>query len=213
MRMKKVLFAICSLVVFNFSLIAGNRADSPLKYNGFTGGMMVHTGYLSSKNAQFIGDAGSVYNVKAKGMPFGIGGALMLKFGEHLRVGTEGYSSNLKYGEFGSYEHIGWGGVLVSCAWERNKWTALLGTTIGGGGVKNVTVLTEYSTSDFILDNQTSSYRKYSFMCVSPFVAVEYAMTKKIHLIMKMDCLCNLTARQNDFAFGPRLYFGFMFCH
>ena len=73
--------------------------------------------------------------------------------------------------------------------------------------------LLEPTPDDFKLENNSTSYRKYTFMALTPFVGVEYAMTEKVHLVLKIDYLLNLTNWQDDFATGPRVYFGFMFCH
>ena len=174
---------------------------------------MVHTGYVRAGNVAFGGPDGSEGGIAAiNGLPLGIGGALKLHFGKYLRIGTEGYSSNLRYGKHGSYEHTGWGGVLVDAVIPAGQWFPFAGLTVGGGGVKNVTAL-EDTTGDFILDNGTTSYRKYTFMALAPFIGVEYALTERIHLVIKADWLLDMTSGQTDFVRGPRIYFGFMFCH
>ncbi len=45
------------------------------------------------------------------------------------------------------------------------------------------------------------------------FFDIEYALTDKVHLVSKADWLLDATSRQSDFVRGPRVYFGFMFCH
>lgn len=191
----------------------GQEKKSPLAFSGYSGGMMVHSGYVSSSPVTFNRVDGSpAATMKVSGMPLGIGGALKIHFGRHLRVGTEGYSSNLKYGRNGSYSHTGWGGILVDGVYPVGKWFPFAGITVGGGGVKNVTVL-EKTTGDFILDEGTTSFRKYAFMAIAPFIGTEYALTPRIHLVLKADWLIDATSRQSDFTAGPRLYIGFMFCH
>ena len=186
---------------------------SPLAFSGYSGGMMVHSGYVSAGNVTFTPPNGGVpVTAKISGLPLGIGGALKIHFGKHLRIGTEGYSSNLRYGKNGSYEHTGWGGLLVDGVLPLGRWFPFAGITLGGGGVKNVTVLQD-TTGDFALDDGTTSYRKYTFMALAPFVGVEYALTDRIHLVLKADWLLDATSRQSDFVRGPRVYFGFMFCH
>ena len=186
---------------------------SPLAFSGYSGGMMVHSGYVSAGNVTFTPPNGGVpTTTRINGMPLGIGGALKIHFGKHLRIGTEGYSSNLKYGKHGSYEHVGWGGLLVDGIFPLGRWFPFAGLTIGGGGVKNVTAFQD-TTGDFTLDDGTTSYRKYAFMAIAPFVGIEYALTSRIHLVLKADWLLDATSRQSDFVSGPRLYVGFMFCH
>lgn len=175
--------------------------------------MMVHSGYVSAGNVAFANPDGSSSSIaRISGLPVGIGGALKIHFGKHLRIGTEGYSSNLKYGKHGSYEHTGWGGLLIDGVFPLGKWFPFAGITIGGGGVKNVTAFQD-TTGDYTLDNGTTSYRKYTFMAIAPFIGVEYALTARIHLVLKADWLLDTTSRQSDFVRGPRVYFGFMFCH
>ncbi len=186
---------------------------SPLAFSGYSGGMMIHSGYVSAGNVTFTPPNGGVpVTAKISGLPLGIGGALKIHFGKHLRIGTEGYSSNLRYGKNGSYEHTGWGGLLVDGVLPLGRWFPFAGITLGGGGVKNVTALQD-TTGDFALDDGTTSYRKYTFMALAPFIGVEYALTARIHLVLKADWLLDATSRQSDFVRGPRVYFGFMFCH
>ena len=66
-----------------------------MAFSGYQGGMMFHMGYVQSKNFQFndlLGNPlGNPYQLK--GMAYGIGGAIRVGFGKHLRVGMEGYVS------------------------------------------------------------------------------------------------------------------------
>jgi opacity protein-like surface antigen len=131
--------------------------------------------------------------------------------GKHLRVGTEGYVSTLNYGGKGNDSHarIGWGGLLADCMWQLGRWAPYVGGTIGGGGMKNLTL-----RNPTPLDNEVesdASFRRYSFMLVAPFAGVEFALTDKIRLNLKVDWLVNLTNRQPDFPTGPRVYLGFSF--
>lgn len=213
---KQIVLLIALSLFCTTSLSGANRdidqKKSRLAFNGYSGGMMVHTGYVSAGNISFAGTDGNQFGTsRIAGMPLGIGGAMKVNLGKHLRVGTEGYSSNLKYGKNGSYEQVGWGGLLIDGVLPIGRWFPFAGVTIGGGGVKNVTVF-DSTTQDFVLDNGTTSYRKYAFLAVAPFAGVEFALTEKIHLVLKADWLLDTTSRQPDFVQGPRLYFGFMFC-
>jgi len=211
--MKDITICFCVLFVLATTVFAEENTSSKMAYSGFSGGMMLHTGYVQSREFAFYNTDGTVRETtQLNGAPFGIGGAIRLHFGEHLRVGSEGYVSTLTYGENKSYSSVGWGGLLVDCAWHFNSWTPFIGGTVGGGGVKNLTLL-EPTPDDFVLENTSTSYRRYAFMAFSPFAGVEYAMTEKIHLVIKVDYLLNLTNWQDDFTTGPRMYFGFMFCH
>lgn len=213
MRFKHTLSCISILLILTTHLFAEEKTPSKMAYSGFSGGMMLHTGYVQSREFTLNNPDGTTREtMQLKGAPFGLGGALRVHFGQHLRVGTEGYVSTLMYGKNKSYTSVGWGGLLVDCAWNLKSWTPFIGGTIGGGSVKNLTLL-EPTAGDFTLENNSASYRKYGFMALSPFVGVEYAMTQKVHLILKLDYLLNLTNWQDDFTTGPRFYVGFMFCH
>ena len=79
--MKKICFLIlvCTLSFFGF-------AQNLFQYNGFSGGMMVHSGYLQSKDFTITTNNGqSLQNLQAKGVPLGIGGAAKVHLGKYLR--------------------------------------------------------------------------------------------------------------------------------
>ena len=181
-----------------------------LKYRGFSGGMMVHTGYLQSNSFDLQTIQGNyITTSKVEGMPFGIGGAARLHFGKHLRVGGEGYVSNLRYGVKGTTSSVSWGGVLVDCVWPLGRWWPFAGLTVGGGAVEHI-ILQAEPAIDFVAESN-ATYREYSFMALAPMVGVEYAMSEKIHFTFKMDYVINLTNPQADFPSGPRFFLGFMF--
>lgn len=193
-------------------LCCGGFLCSAAGFTGYEGGMMIHSGFVSGGDVTFVSPSGTGTDVAIKGAPFGIGGALKVGFGRHLRVGGEGYVSTLNYGAHESSETIGWGGLLADCVWRKARWSWFVGGTVGGGGVKNVTLLSDMPV-DFILEDGSSSYRKYGFVALTPFAGVEYAVTERIHLTAKVDWMFNVSNPQPDFVTGPRIYFGFMFCH
>lgn len=189
-----------------------NRAEArSMGYRGFIGGMMIHTGYVSSRNFAISSLTGQTHQFNASGAPFGLGGAARFMFGKHLRIGAEGYVSTLKYGENGSHAKTGWGGILADCAWDLGKIRLFAGGTAGGGSQANLTIISPLG-DDYIAE-ELVSYRKYSFAVLAPFVGMEYALNGKISLVAKVDWMLNLSGRQDDFVSGPRLYLGFMFGH
>lgn len=207
---KSVLLIFWAILFCNIAL--AQSEPHPFRYEGFTGGMMVHTGFVWAKGLSLTSPGGEALpKAKMSGMPLGIGGAVKVHFGQHLRIGSEGYSTKLSYGVKGSYSHIGWGGVLVDGYWEVGKWNLFVGGTIGGGGSTNVTLTNPYHVDETTEENV--SFRKYSFMCLCPFVGFEYALTEKVHLTAKVDWLFNVSNPQPDCPMGPRLYLGFMFRH
>jgi hypothetical protein len=189
-------------------VLQANAQDTEKKkisFQGYSGGMMLHTGYLSAGKIKL-----PEVQVKTQGVPWGIGGILRFHFGKHLRIGGEGYSSNLHYGKNGSFLSLGWGGFLMDCQWKINKFTVFCGGTIGGGGVKNVTTVSPVSAHSTEIN---AIYRKYAVMLVAPFIGMEYTLTPKVSFIAKADCLVNLTQRQADFPIGVRIYAGIIFHH
>ena len=203
--MKKICFLIllCTLSFFGFS-------QNLFQYSGFSGGMMVHSGYLQSKDFTIATNNGhSLQTLQAKGVPFGIGGAAKVHLGKYLRVGGEGYVSNLNYGEYNSIFSLSYGGVLVDCIWQNKRFSPYIGVLFGGGSTQNTTLFA--STPDDFIAEENVSYRKNSFLALTPFVGVEYALNDKIRLTLKADYLVNLNSAPNDFASGVRVFIGFMF--
>lgn len=204
--MKKILIAL-SLVMLTSGFVISQRLP---KYSGFSGGMMIHSGYLQSNNFEITNiNNESISKNKIKGFPFGIGGAARLHFGKHIRVGGEGYVSDIKYNSNGSYFSTSWGGLLVDCIWQIKRFAPFAGLLVGGGNSKNLTLNKDYG-NDFVIENN-ASFREYSFLAIAPFIGVEYAINSKIRLTLKADYLVNINNPQNDFATGPRIFLGFMF--
>ncbi|MDE6870744.1 MAG: hypothetical protein K2J62_01325 [Bacteroidales bacterium] len=182
-------------------------------YKGFIGGMMIHSGYVYSKNTTYmVAQTQEEYVVRAQGAPAGIGGAIKLMFGDHLRIGGEGYVSNLTYGPYRSHANMGWGGLLADAVWKPGRWSFFAGGLVGGGSAKNITLLA-HAGDDFVTEDRSVSYRKYGFMAVAPYVGVEYAISRRINLVLKIDYVMNVSNPQDDFVTGPRVFLGFMFGH
>ena len=179
--------------------------NKKMHIQGYSGGMMFHTGYLSGGHLN-ISDIQGKVNIE--GAPVGIGGLLRFHLGKHLRIGGEGYTSTLRYGGNDSYMTLGWGGLLIDYQWKIDKFTVFLGATIGGGSIKNITVLHTINSIE-----KSAVYRKYALMIADPFMGMEYALTRRIRLITKADFIININQKQTDFAIGPRVYAGIVFFH
>jgi len=207
MKILKKTVLLCGLIIVCLPVFTQDLDNNKMKFQGYSGGMMFHTGYL-------FGGELNINNVqrpiKIQGVPFGIGGVLRLHFGKYLRIGGEGYSSNLQYGKNNSFLSLGWGGFLMDCQWKINKFTVFCGGTIGGGSVKNVTI-TNIASANLMGEN--ALYNKYAMMLIDPFVGMEYMMSSRINLIVKVDCIVNLIRKHSDFPIGPRVYAGLIFFH
>ena len=202
---------ISLLYILTLNMFASDMTpERKFAYKGFSGGMMLHTGYVSSGEFTITGQNFPARTIQVEGMPTGIGGAMRFHFGNHLRVGTEGYVSNLTYGEYeNSRISVGWGGILADLFFEGEKFSPYFGVTVGGGRVRNTTIFSP-TPEDFIMDEKVS-YRSYSIFSVAPFVGVEYKLTPKMRLALKLDYLINASDYRPDFVRGPRIYIGFIF--
>ena len=208
-----VMAAILSIIPLN--TLASDKADSStFRFRGYTGGMMLHSGYIQSHPFDIYSTAAiHLGTMQIKGGATGIGGHVKFAFGtptDMLRIGAEGHSSNVSYRPSPSYSHTGWGGLLVDYI-HRSKGRVypFIGCLIGGGGVKNH-IIAEGSTDDFVTEPQAAMHR-YAFMAVAPFAGMEVSLTPKLSLVVKADWLLNVSCRQNDFSSGLRLYVGILF--
>ena len=208
----KKIVSFCLVILFFIEINGQELAPKKMRFEGYSGGMMLQTGYLFGGTTKVLNSpTGAIQNIDMCGFSFGLGGAIRFYFGKHLRIGGEGYTSKLFYGKNGTHTSLGWGGILADCKWDFDKLTLFAGGTFGGGKARNF-VFENQSSSNAIL-NKNTAFREYSIMIISPFIGVEYAVTSKLHLIAKVDWIVNITKKQPDFVMGPRLYFGVMFCH
>jgi hypothetical protein len=186
--------------------------ETKFRFNGFSGGMALHTGYLYAGTPVFFTPDGiAVKGEKIHGAPAGIGGMIKLHFGRHFRVGSEGYSSTLVYGKAKNRWSLSWGGLLADSYWQIKKWGLFVGGTVGFGGVQHLALL-DANPNDLQIEKQ-NMFHKYRVILLVPFVGVEYAFSERIHLCLKMDYIFNVYDRQPDFAEGLRVYLGFSFYH
>ncbi|MBQ1209304.1 MAG: DUF4491 family protein [Bacteroidales bacterium] len=171
-------------------------------YQGFDGGMMLHTGYLQTNIAP-------LGNYRADGAPFGIGGVARIHLGKHWRVGGEGYISTLSQLNNGSYIECGWGGVLADFYWIFGRFQPYVGLTIGGGALTHY-LMFEEPASPWAPVGKTY-FEEQGFMAIDPFVGCEFALTSVLHLNLKMDYLCAIGPAAATMPTGPRVYFGILF--
>lgn len=187
---------IALLLLFAFA----SSAQEHKVYRGFDGGMMLHTGYIS----------GTVANgaYRAKGAPFGVGGAIRVHLGGHFRLGGEGYVSSLKQNGNGSYLKFGWGGILADMYTVVGRFQPYAGVTIGGGATTTLlmaeTPEVEWQPVDGTL------YGRQGFLAVDPFLGFDIIVAGPLHFTFKADWLCPIH-RGALLPHGPRLYFGILF--
>ena len=202
--MKRTLTALIFITIFYTAGRAQESKNEVIK--GFSGGMMVHTGYLSGCDNPF--------NYKASGLTFGIGGVGKLHLSKHFRAGFEGYFSNMKLHKDikdGSFNKVFWTGILGDFFWKIGKFYPYIGSSAGGG----------METAFYIFDGDkhdwkpeaNAVYNKKPFFALDPFVGVEYKAGEAMHLTLKADWLLAINSEGLNRPMGPRLYFGFIFVH
>ena len=110
-------------------------------YTGFSGGMMLHIGYMFSDDPRKIfsnaglGNEEYVKNLPKDGVSLGLGGTLRVHLLNHIHVGAEGGMSIMPLRGHGNIR-IGYGGALCDGYLNLGKTRPLLGLSLGGGVMK-----------------------------------------------------------------------------
>lgn len=191
------IFILCT------SLSTFAQTEKKRYFTGFSGGMMVHIGYLQ-------GDL-PIPNFSIKGATWGLGGAARIHLGNHLMIGGEGYVSSLKPNKLGSYLKYGWGGLLAQVVWVHSRWMPYLGVTIGGGS--QTTFLLEKGESTDWIPETHAIFHKNTFLFTNPFIGCDLFLTETLHLTLKIDNLFPFHKKKIVQPFGPRFYLGILFYH
>ena len=186
-------------------------------FQGYSGGMMLHAGYLFGKNPSAILPSGE--SISPQGLTTGIGGSLRINLWKHLRVGCEGYVSTMKCGvtdmkdvlQSGSYVRTGSGGVIADACWRMEKVWPYIGAAVGGGAMRTLSLVD--GTEEDWQPEELAMLTKQGFGYVNPYVGIDWCMTKRVHLTLRMDWMLALADKQLVLPTGPRFFFGFMFCH
>jgi hypothetical protein len=211
---RNILVGLCVLVS---SALYANESSVKV-YQGFSGGMMAHGGYLFGVNTEAPKMADGVV-CSPQGGTFGLGGALRVHLWNHLRIGGEGFVSTMNSAttnmnhvlKEGSYIRTGFGGVAVDACWRKEKVWPYIGGSIGGGAMRSLYVL-EGSQDDWVAE-EAAYLHKTPFMYVNPYVGMDWCMTKKVHMTFRIDWMVALHKGDVVKPTGPRLLVGFMFCH
>ena len=207
----------CSAVVFAQNDTTALKNEKVRVFQGWSGGMMVHAGYLFGQPASAILPTGE--QISMQGLTYGLGGSMRVNLMKHLRIGCEGFSSNVKSGvtdqhdflQKGSYIRTGWGGVIADACWRMEKVWPYIGGSIGGGAMRTLSIV-DGSQDDWQAEG-TAILHKQGFGYVNPYVGMDYCITKRIHATFRLDWMLAFANKQLVFPTGPRLYVGIMFCH
>lgn len=200
--MKKILMII-SLTLLTY---VGTSAQEKV-IKGFSGGMMVHSGY------QYGGDMpGSDFS--PSGATFGIGGTAKVHLTKHFRTGFEGYFSTMGIKDelaSGSHNKVFWTGALCDWFWKIGKLYPYIGATVGGG-METAFYIFEGDKHDWLPEKE-AIFHKQPFFAFDPYIGVEYQVGEALHLTLKADWLLAMNSEGLNRPMGPRIYFGFIFAH
>ncbi len=199
--MKRILFVILFALA---SLTSQAQEEEFIK--GYTGGMMVHAGYLNGCDNPF--------GYEVDGLTIGIGGLLKFHLTEHFRIGTEGYVSTVGLREGvaeGSYNKLFWAGALCDWYWKWGRFYPYIGATVGGG-VETSYYMFEGSGKDWEPEANAVFHKEPVFV-IDPFMGVDYELKHSMRLTLRFDYLVSFNSFGANHPSGPRLYFGFVFAN
>ena len=198
------------VIIFSILLFIGGAVGAFAQENkfikGFSGGMMVHSGYQYGCDNPF--------GLNISSPTFGIGGCAKLHLTEHFRTGFEGYFSTApirKVAMSGSHNKLFWTGVLADWFWQRGKFIPYIGTMLGGG-METSFFMFEGDKHDWEPEGKTVLHKQ-PFFAIDPYIGVEYAVGKALRLTLKADWMLAINSDGLNKPMGPRVYFGFIFAH
>ena len=215
---------------------AKEKKSSSKVFTGFSGGMLLHGGYLFADDPTKVfsntglGSIDYVKGLPKSGLCYGLGGLLRVHFLDHIHLGGEGYVSTLPLMSTGSNIRSGWGGAFCDFYTNWGKTRPMIGLSVGGGAMKRLYVPDQdpvEDTGSTPEENTTynSSYVKTPFFYMDPYIGMEISLTDHIALMLRIDYMLpfgrtssSLTKLGEDVKWsnfmtpsGPRLYIGVMF--
>ena len=176
MKINRLILAL----IISLTFAASANAEEKKVIQGFSGGMMVHSGY------QFGGD--NPYNLNISSPTFGIGGCAKLHLTKHFRTGFEGYFSTApirKEVASGSHNKLFWTGVLADWYWKKGKFIPYIGTTFGGG-METSFYMFEGDKHDWLPEIAVVLHKQ-PFFAVDPFVGCDIAVGEALRITIKTD--------------------------
>jgi len=197
---------------------------------GFSGGMMIHGGYLFAETPGELFRNGSLGNTTQSNLPkdgftLGLGGTLRMHLIDHIHLGGEGHMSLMPLAGSGTSIRTGWGGAMCDFYATLGIVRPLVGLVIGGGSTRRLYVPDDNSVATG--DNKmeyNASFSKTPFFLIDPYVGIEIALGK-VALLIRADYMlpfgkgntgvANTNVKWDNFLrpSGPRLYIGCLFGH
>ena len=201
MKNKLLIIIILAVLLPVTDAVAKNKV-----IKGFSGGMMVHSGY------QFGSD--NPYNLDISSPTFGIGGCAKLHFSDHFRAGFEGYFSTAPVRDgviSGSHNKMFWTGALADFFWKKGKFVPYVGATVGGG-METSFYLFDGNKYDWEVETKAVLHKE-PFFALDPYAGIEYKVGRALRLTLKADWLLAINSHGLNQPMGPRIYFGCIFAH
>ncbi len=206
------------------------KKSSPI-FTGFSGGMMIHGGYLFSDDPRKVfsssglGNEDYVKGLPQKGFCFGLGGALRVHLLDHIHVGAEGFVSTMPLMGTGSNIRSGWGGGFCDVYTTFGKIHPFIGITVGGGAMRRLYVPDQAASVSYMTSDSTyynAAYTKTPFFLLDPYIGLEISLRAHLALLIRIDYMLpfgKTNSRLTDNVkwsnfmspSGPRLYVGVMF--
>ena len=246
MRKSFLLILVLALLPLGLPAQEQENADAPTKeakaekekekkslkqvFTGFSGGMMLHCGYLFSDSPEKVfsntglGNKDYIKNLPSDGFCYGLGGALRAHLINHIHLGAEGYVSMMPLMKTGSNVRTAWGGVLCDFYTNWGKVRPLIGLTVGGGAMRRLYVPVQEEGIYYEGDttHYNASYTKTPFFFMDPYVGLEIGLNNHMAIIIRIDYMLPFGTSKSSLTenvkwsnfmtpSGPRLYVGVMF--
>ena len=226
--MKKLSIIVCLLALLPLGLMAQEQESAGKEsketksrshvFTGFSGGMMLHGGYLFSDDPTKVfsntglGSAEYVKGLPKSGFCYGLGGALRAHLINHIHLGAEGFVSTMPLMKTGSNVRTGWGGVLCDFYGNWGKVRPMIGLTVGGGAMKRLYVPQDSmvvvprgeaitpSGADSTASIYNSSYVKTPFFFIDPYLGMEINLANHMALIIRLDYMLPFNIKNTGLA-------------
>ena len=239
---KQLLILVLALLPLGLMAQEQEASDTPAKktrsasgiFTGFSGGMMLHGGYLFADDpTKVFSNTGLGSYEYVKGLPksgfcYGLGGALRVHLIDHIHLGAEGFVSTMPLMSTGSNVRTGWGGALCDFYTDWGKVRPMIGLTVGGGTMKRLFVPVDslgyvpVGTTAGDTTNYNASYTKTPFFFIDPYVGLEINLGSHMALLIRIDYMLPFGTTKSKLTenvkwsnfmtpSGPRLYVGVMF--
>lgn len=201
-------------------------------FSGFSGGMLLHGGYLFADDPTKVfsntglGNPEYVKGLSKSGFCYGLGGTLRIHLLNFIHLGAEGYVSNMVIaGGTGSNVRTAWGGAMCDVYMSWGKVRPLAGLGIGGGAMKRLYVPDQAPVAYGNTGEETNynaSYIKTPFFYLDPYIGMEIGLGNHIALMIRLDYMLPFGRTNSPLAgdvqwsnfmtpSGPRLYIGILF--